>query len=104
MNCALTDNLAAVVDLVNGRDKINFVVDGLGPKFQPFISSIRSQPKIQFAEFIHVVIRENTIRQPSMIHSLSGMTSQSTPLITNSAFIALMKSSLHYSEPCDNRN
>lgn len=90
----LTDSLAATGDIVEDRDKIEFVADGLGPKFWSFNSSIHSQPHMLFEEFIHLIIREDAFlhRQtlPSLAPSSSDVGSSSL------AFVAKVKhSSIH---------
>lgn len=56
---ALTDSLAAVGDSIQDQDVVNFVSEGLGPEFRPFISSLHSQPKIIFDDFIQLLIKED---------------------------------------------
>lgn len=57
----LADSLFASVssDLLHDQDFICFVLDGLGPNFQYFISSIHSQPNMMFDGFIHLIIQED---------------------------------------------
>lgn len=76
---ALTDSLLATGDRLRDVDIIDFVVDGLGPKFQPFISSIHSQPNMLFDDFLHLVIKEDFF--------LKKLTSNS-PASTTLAFVA----------------
>lgn len=56
---AHSDNLAPADNWVNDHDKIEFVADGLGLDFRPFISSNHSQPMMLFDDFIHLLIRED---------------------------------------------
>lgn len=82
---ALTDNLTTVGDLIRDRKKIEFVADGLGLEFRPFLSSVYSQPKMLFEDFIHLVVREE-------IFLLRHGTSFANPAPTSATFAAKGKS------------
>lgn len=61
---ALIDSLISVGDTLADIDKTDFVCDGLGLEYRPFMFLIHSQ-EIIFEKFIHLVIREDAFSQAS---------------------------------------
>lgn len=95
---ALTDSLSIAEDRLRDVDIIDFVAEGLGPKFQPFISSIHSQPNMLFDEFLQLIIKkEMFLKKPN----------SQTLITTATAFAAKSSnwdSCLHPSHSCSNGN
>lgn len=88
----LTDSLSSTGDLVSDRDKIEFVAEGLGPDFQPFILSTHNQ---------HNMLVENFI--PLVFHKDRFLCKQSSPFSTNQApFAANLQNSSRDNRCCNN--
>lgn len=86
------DNLAAKSDQLGGRDKIDFIVDGLGSDYIPFISWIHSQLYMQFDDFVHLIIKEEMfLRRSSPISPVLGSPTTFEP---NQRFICLIQDTL----------
>lgn len=55
----LADGLVASEETMKDRDIIDFVAEGLGLNFRPFVSSIHSQPNMLFEILLALVVKED---------------------------------------------